>query len=232
MARRGLLAAAALVASGLIATAPGASAQQAAAAARDWTRTVAATPQGGFRIGNPAAPVKLVEYGSLTCDHCARFETEGVPQLMERHVRSGRVSYEFRNFIRDPADLAAALLARCAGSSGFFPLTHDYLASQQQWMARIQAQRAAINALPQDQRLARAAAIGGLDAGAAKAGLGPAKARQCLADEAGARKLAEMRKTAAETHKVQGTPSFLVNGKLVAAHDWASLEPLLKSPEG
>ena len=76
-----------------------------AAAASDWTKTVTVTPDGGYRMGNPAAPVKLVEYGSLTCGACGRFAQEGVPQLVSKYVRTGRVSFEFRNYVRDPADI-------------------------------------------------------------------------------------------------------------------------------
>ena len=68
-----------------------------AAAARDWSRTVAVTPEGGFRMGNPAAHVKVVEYGSLACPHCRHFEETGYRPLVQKYVRTGQVSYEFRN---------------------------------------------------------------------------------------------------------------------------------------
>ena len=55
------------------------------------------TPEGGFRMGNPAAPIKLVEYGSLACPHCRHFEETGYKPLLQTYVRTGRVSYEFRN---------------------------------------------------------------------------------------------------------------------------------------
>ena len=75
---------------------------------RDWTRTVVATPEGGFRMGNPNAPVKLVEYGSLTCRHCADF-APGRDAAAGRHAMSasGKVSYEYRNFILNGLDVAA-----------------------------------------------------------------------------------------------------------------------------
>ena len=43
----------------------------------DWSTMVAKTPEGGFVMGNPGAKVKLIEYGSMTCPHCATFEEEG-----------------------------------------------------------------------------------------------------------------------------------------------------------
>ena len=75
----------------------------------DWSEVVAATPEGGFVMGNPNAGVKLVEYGSYTCGHCARFDEEGVQPLIDKYVKTGRVSFEFRNYVRDPYDLAGAL---------------------------------------------------------------------------------------------------------------------------
>ncbi|HEV2747659.1 MAG TPA: thioredoxin domain-containing protein [Allosphingosinicella sp.] len=207
-----------------------------AAAQQDWTKIVAATPEGGFRVGNPAAPVKLVEYGSFTCDHCANFAREAMPQLIGKHVRSGRVSFEYRSFIRDPADLSAALLSGCAGPARYFELNHSYFAGQSQWIGRYagmtEAQKQAIDALPQEQKLAKFAAFGGLDAIAAKAGVPPARAAQCLADSKAITRLVEMRKVAVDTHKVQGTPTFLVNGRTVDAHSWSALQPLLASPGG
>ena len=79
---------------------------------QSWADMVLKTPEGGYRMGNPAAPIKLVEYGSLTCPHCAEVAEKGSAELRDQYVASGRVSFEFRNFVRDPVDLAAAMLTR------------------------------------------------------------------------------------------------------------------------
>lgn len=216
---------------------PAAQASKAApAAARDWSRTVTVTPEGGYRMGNPNAPVKLIEYGSLTCGHCAKFAEEGVPQLVSRYVKPGRVSFEFRNYVRDPGDMAAALLSRCAAPSRYFAVTDRYYATQKQWFGKLQgmteAQAAAIEKLPEQQRVARVAALGGLDAIAVNSGgVAPARARQCLTGQAAVQRLVAMRKVAIEKHKLQGTPTFIVNGRTAeGAYDWATLEPLLRPP--
>jgi protein-disulfide isomerase len=203
-----------------------------AAKQRDWSKIVIATPEGGFRMGDPAAAVKLVEYASLTCPHCAHFVEEGVPQLIAKYVRSGRVSFELRNLVRDPYDLSAALLSRCAGARNFFQLTHRLFATQDQWTGRFAALSAseydALTALEQTQKLIRIASIGGLDTMAAQFGVPAARARACLSDEKAAARLAEMRRVATSQHGLQGTPTFLINGKKAeSAHDWATLEPLL-----
>ena len=220
---------------GAAATLPAAPPRKPAAAARDWSGTVAATPEGGFRMGNPAARARLIEYGSFTCGHCARFSQVGMPGLLPR-VKSGRLSFEYRPFVRDPADIAAALLARCAAPARFFALSHRYFASQDQWLGRLQAlpstQTDAIAALPEGQRFGRLAAAAGLDTIAAQAGIAPARARQCLADPAGLNKLIGMTEIALKTHKLNGTPTFILNGVNLNVTDWASLEPLLARPGG
>jgi protein-disulfide isomerase len=203
-----------------------------AAAQRDWTKAVAVTPEGGFRMGNPAAPVKLVEYASYTCPHCAHFVAQGVPQLIARYVRSGRVSFELRNFVRDPYDLSAALLSRCAGARNFFPLMHTIFATQDQWTGRFAALSASeydsLNALPATPKLLRIAAIGGLDTLAAKFGVPAARAKACLSDEKAAERFAEMRRIATSQYGLDATPTFLINGKKAeGVYDWATLEPLL-----
>ena len=87
----------------------------------DWSTVVNATPAGGFLMGNPKAKVQLIEIGSLTCPHCREFDETGVTPLVEQYVKTGKVGYEFRNYVRDPFDLTASLIARCNGAQSFFP---------------------------------------------------------------------------------------------------------------
>src|SRR3569623_824572 len=64
----------------------------AAPAGQMWSDTVSATPDGGMRMGTPHAPIKLVEYGALSCPHCARLANQGMKTLVGKYVISGRVS--------------------------------------------------------------------------------------------------------------------------------------------
>lgn len=233
LARLSFLAAAAA----LMPAAPAADAPAAAAAQRDWTKTVAATPEGGFRIGNPEAPLKLVEYGSLTCSHCAHFGEEGVPALLGNYVKSGKVSFEFRNFVRDAFDLTGAMLSRCAGAGNFFPLSDRILATQAEWIGRVQAlsqaERDAVRVLPLAEQLARIAAVTGLDKLANAHGVPADKVSACLSNQTAVERLTEMHRVAIEQHGVHGTPGFLINGRVApGVHDWAALEPLLARPGG
>jgi protein-disulfide isomerase len=227
----------ALVLASLVLAFPAAAApvHRAAPAARDWSRTVVATAEGGFRMGNPAAPVKLVEYGSLTCPHCRAFAQEGTPKLISGYVRTGKVSYEYRNYILNGVDVTAALLARCSGPGRFFPMAETLYATQPQWIGRItnmpQAQKDAIKAMPEGQRLARLGEIGGLLQVAARFGVTPARGRQCLADPAGLGRLGKMTE-AANALGVTGTPTFFLNGRMLDVNEWAAVEPLIRQAVG
>ena len=120
------VAALAVIASGLCLAAVPASAApraHASAPARDWSRIAVPTNEGGIRMGNPAAKVKLVEYGSLACPHCRHFAETGYGPLVQKYVRTGRVSYEYRNLMLNAPDIAVTLLTRCAGAANFFPMS-------------------------------------------------------------------------------------------------------------
>lgn len=210
--------------------APAVAPAQAPAAQQDWSRTIVATAEGGFRIGNPDAPVKLVEYASLTCPHCAEFATQSRTSLIANHVRSGRVSFEFRNYILNGFDVTASLLARCAGPAGFFTLTERMLETQAGWYGRIQgisdSEKQRIMALPQDQAFVAVAEAGGLIELAAQAGVAPEQGRTCLGDAAAVGQLEQMA-AAAEALGVQGTPTFFLNGARLEVNTWPEIEPLL-----
>ncbi len=212
------------------------STRPAAPAARDWARQVVPTAEGGYRIGNPAAALKLVEYGSFTCSHCAHFAEEGFPALLRDHVRSGRLSFEYRSFVRDPYDMAGALIARCASPGNFFPLAHRIFETRDQWIGRFQAmtpeQVRELEALPVPQRMVRYASIGGFTALAAQAGIPAARAQQCLTNQKAIDQFVQMRQLALGRHGLRGTPTFILNGRNVDVYNWASLQPLLKSPGG
>ena len=210
-----------------------AAAAQAQPAQRDWTRTVVATPEGGFRMGNPDAPVKVVEFLSLTCPTCAHFAEHGAPQLIGGEVRSGRVSLEYRNFVLNAYDLAAAMISRCAAPQDYFALNHAIFAAQPEWMARIQAvpaaERQQLASVPPTQGMQRIVGWAGLEAIAARHGVSAEEARACLSDQARLDRIVAMRR-AGDGAGVGGTPTFAINGRIAAGvHDWGSLEPLIRA---
>lgn len=207
----------------------------------DWSTIVAQTPEGGFAMGNPAAGVKLVEFGSMTCPHCREFDETGVKPLIDNYVKSGRVSYEFRNYVMNPYDMAASVVARCAGPSGFFGFTRQLYADQPDWIAKAQsadpARVQALATLPPNQQLAEVAKLAGFPEYAAMRGLPSAKLNACLADPDAPTKLVQMQTDATTAYPdLPGTPSFLINGKLVqikpGSSVWTQVEAALKTAIG
>ena len=203
----------------------------------DWSQVVSQTPEGGFIMGNPTAPVKVVEYASLTCGVCARFSEEGEPQLIEKYVKTGQVSFELRNFVRDPADLAAALLSRCSGPGPYFKLTDQLFAAQKEWLDKLQTMPPALQqqlqSMPPERVPATIAEHAGLTQFVRVRGVPADKANACLADQAGLQKLVDMSSAAQSEFKVSGTPTFLINNEAVeSATTWEALEPRIRAALG
>jgi protein-disulfide isomerase len=201
----------------------------------DWTQSVIATPAGGFLMGNPNAKVKLIEYGSLTCPHCREFDEKGVPNLVSQYVKSGQVSWEFRNYVRDAFDLTASLIARCNGAPSFFPLARAMYADQLTWVGKIQAtpeaQLNSLQQLPPNQQFLQMAKVAGLDQFAETRGVPEAKVNGCLTDQKSVDQLVQMTSDATTQYPdFPGTPTFILNGKMLEkTATWEALEPQLKA---
>jgi protein-disulfide isomerase len=203
-------------------------------ATADWTRTVAATPEGGFRMGNPNAKVKLVEYGSLTCSHCADFsETASAP--LKALVKSGKVSFEYRNLVLNGVDVTATLVARCGGASRFFPIAERLYATQAQWTDKIsglsQAEKDKFKGMSRTDTMSRIADIGGITQVAVQNGVSATQAKQCLADPAGLQRLEQMY-NAASAAGVQSTPTFFLNGTRLDGNSWAIVQAAIRKAGG
>ena len=198
-----------------------------------WRDTVVETADGGLLVGNPNAPIKLVEYGSLTCPTCQRFAEEGMEPLLAKYVNSGRVSFELRNFaVHGPVDIVLARLARCGAKEAVVPLSDQVWKNLEALTGPIQANQAAVEQamnLPMDQRFAAMAQIGGFYDFFASRGISADQARACLADVPSLEKLANETDRYAKRDQVTGTPTFMLNGdKLDGVTGWAALEPVLQ----
>ena len=203
----------------------------------EWAEVVSKTPEGGFVMGNPDAPVKVIEYGSLTCPHCADFAVNGLPQLIDKYVKTGQVSFESRNYVRDPIDMTAALLARCGGAKPYFKLSDQLFARQEQWMTPFQSitdeQAKRLSAIPAEQQFGELAKVGGLIQFVKMRGIPETKANACLADKTALDELVSVRNAADSQYKVTGTPTFVLNGKVVEnAASWGALEPAIRKAVG
>ena len=206
----------------------------------DWSTVVSETAAGGFLMGNPNAKVQVIEFGSMTCPHCAEFDEEAMKPLVDNYVKSGKIGFEFRNFVRDPFDVAASLVARCGGTTSFFGLTRGLFADQKTWMAKIQTAdpnaMQQIQSLPPNQQFAEIAKLSGFQDWAAVRGLPAEKTAACLANQTEVDRLVQMQNDAVSTYDIPGTPAFLLNGEVVTiepgSSPWKQLETKIKSALG
>lgn len=211
----------------------GASGAPARPASGNWNTNVVAT-DGGHRIGKADAKVKLIEFVSYTCSHCATFTAEGDGALQLVFVGPGRVSREIRHIVRDPVDLTAAMLANC-GAVKKFPGNHAALMlSQKKWLpitaSATPSQRQRWNTGEYTARRRAIAADFGFYPLMERRGYRRTDVDRCLADDAMATKLAEASQVNLDKYHLSGTPSFAIDGVvLLATHNWATLEPQLSA---
>jgi protein-disulfide isomerase len=200
----------------------------------NWNTTITLTPEGTHVLGNPAAKVKLTEFVSYTCPHCAHFDEQADGDLRLVFVASGKGAVEVRHFLRDPVDMTVALLTNCGPTSKFFLNHSAFMRSQSKWIAPLAnasaAQQARWTTGSFDQRTRYIAKDFGFYPIMASRGYTAAQVDKCLVDEKLAKRLAADTDLAAETLHIQGTPSFALDGVLLAGtHDWAALRPQLEA---
>lgn len=153
-------------------------------------------------MGNAKAKVVVVEYASLSCPHCARFHNDVFPAFRKKYVDSGKVLFVYREFITGPAEVAipATILARCSGKANYFKVVERVFAVQEE--------------------IYKGGSIAGmhviLKREVAPLGIDEAKYDACLADQAAFDALkARIDRSIADG--VEGTPTFVINGKTVEA---------------
>src|SRR5262245_62275707 len=149
---------------------------------------------GDHVLGDPKAPITLIEYASFTCPHCAHFHTQILPELKKKWIDSGKVKLIYRDFPLDQVAAKAAQIAECAGNDRYFGVIDLIFRGQPQW------------ATGQDP-------IAELSKPLRIAGLGENEIKACLANEAKANEvIADYR--GGETLGVNSTPTLFIDGKL------------------
>lgn len=205
----------------------------AAPAGKQWSEVVTVTELGGYQMGNPDAPLKLVEYGSLTCSHCAEFAEKGAASLRDKYVASGVVSWELRNQVHDGFDLTMAMLVRCGEPSSFHALSEQVWQNFGSLVENIQkagpALEAAMKEQDQAKRYQMIADRAGLTDFFAARGISRDQAHACLAKPGLAEKIIKQSEDQSKEFDVQGTPTFFLNGKQLDDKTWEGLEPILQN---
>jgi protein-disulfide isomerase len=144
-------------------------------------------------LGDPKAPVTLIEYASLTCPHCAHFSVAVLPELKKKWIDTGKVKLIYRDFPLDQTALKAAQLAECAGKDKYFGVIDMIFETQPKWATASDP----IADLAKSLRIA---------------GMGDAEVKACLANDAVANGVvADYR--GGETLGVNSTPTLFINGE-------------------
>ena len=222
----------ALTAGALVLTAASSAVQaqtkaQAPAPKQNWNAAVAQQGSGAFTLGNPNAKVKLDEYVSYTCPHCAAFHKQADPVLRLAYVPQGKVSVTVQQFLRNPVDVTVAMLTNCGDPKRFFVRHNAFLGTQDKWLGKMegfsQSQTARWSTGPIPNRLRAIATDFDFYATMGRWGYTRAQVDRCLADGPMMKRLEGQTKAAMDLG-VDGTPSFALDGKLLdEVHDWKAL---------
>lgn len=169
-----------------------------------------AGPLGDMAQGDPEAPVTIIEYASLTCNHCADFNNNTKPKLKETYIDTGKVYYVLRDFPFDPIATAAFMLSHCAGPDRYFGFVDTLFGRQTQW---------AFTQTPMED----------LKAIARQGGFSEERFDQCMKDQRIFDHVKEVATRGAKTFGVRSTPTFFINGeKIEGAIPWNEFEPLIE----
>jgi protein-disulfide isomerase len=147
-------------------------------------------------LGNPKAPVRIDEYYSLDCPHCAAFVTETLPELQKTYIDTGKVYLVLHDFPLHELAVKATMLARCAPSDRFIPMVETLFKLQRSWL------------LP-----TMSAAMDGLKQQAKFAGMTDDQINSCLADRGLEDAIYKERLDAEKAINIQATPTFIFNQK-------------------
>ena len=150
-------------------------------------------------LGNPKAPITMVEYAAPTCPHCAHFNGTMFPFIKRNYIDTGKVYYVFRVFPLSQVDIAAESMARCLPASNYFQFIDLLFRNQPKWDPdgyQIPDVHAAL-----------------VDMGRI-AGLSPEQVDKCINDEGAQKRATDVGLYANKTYGINGTPTFLVNGQI------------------
>ena len=162
-------------------------------------------------MGDPNAPIKLIEYASTGCGHCAAFAIETMPKIKVEWIDKGQVYYVLRDYPLDNVAAGASMIARCLPREGFYPFMEVLFRSQPEW----HKQEGAIDALI---TLAR------------RAGLSRAQVESCLKDEKVLKQIQDSLDEAKKVLAVNSTPTMFINGEVVqGAAAYADFEAKFKA---
>jgi protein-disulfide isomerase len=163
----------------------------------DGTAATPAAPEVvDFSLGDPNAPVKIVEYASYTCPHCANFHETVFKPLKAEYIDTGKVHFTLREVYFDRYGLWAAMVARCGGDLRYFGISDILFSTQAEWAGSDDGTVVSENL----RKIGLAA------------GLTQEQLDQCLNDAPMAEAMYARFMENMQADQVEGTPTLFVNG--------------------
>lgn len=162
-------------------------------------------------LGQESAPVTMVEYASFTCSHCRDFHNNSFAKLKAEYIDTGKVKFIQRDVYFDAVGLWAGVLARCGGDDKYYAVADILFADQTTWLA----------AQSGDEIAANLRKVG------AKAGMSTEQMDACWADQQQVANLVATFQKHAGDDKIEGTPTFMINGEMVQNQPWDDLKKVL-----
>ncbi|WP_193139159.1 DsbA family protein [Meridianimarinicoccus sp. MJW13] len=161
-------------------------------------------------MGDPDAPVTVIEYASFTCPHCANFHATTFKELKKNYIDTGKVRFIHREVFFDRYGLWAAMVARCGGQLRYFGVADLIYTDQQSWTQGEPAQIA-----DNLRRIGRTS------------GLSNDQLDACLQDAEKAQALVAWNDANTKADGISGTPSFVIEGELYSNMSYADFAALL-----
>jgi protein-disulfide isomerase len=165
-------------------------------------------------LGNPKAPILVVEYAAPSCPHCSRWNRDIFPLLKKDYIDTGKVYYVFRVLPLSQVDVAAEAMARCLPADNYFQFIDLMFRNQEKWDPEygISDTHAAL-----------------VDMGRI-AGMSAEQVDTCIGNQAEQKRITQVGQQASTQYSINGTPSFIINGELRSGEvPWDQMKNLLDS---
>lgn len=185
---------------------------QDSAAPEDGAAQPALVEIADMRMGDPAAPVTIIEYGSFTCPHCADFHANQLQDLTADYIDTGKVNFIFREVYFDRFGLWASMVARCGGEMRFVPISDMIYDQQGDWIAGGQDPQLIAD------NLRRIGISAGLEADQVDA---------CMSDEVMAQSLVAWFQQNATADGIDATPTLIIDGKKYSNMPYEEMRPII-----
>ena len=160
-------------------------------------------------LGDNNAKITIIEYASMTCDHCANFHKNIFPEIYEKYIQTGKVKFIFRDFPLDKQALFAAILANCAPKEKYFDFVKLIFNTTQKWIS------------VEDEFLKKLKNIGKMG------GLSNDQIESCFRDENMVDLAINSRSNGEKKFNITSTPSFIINGKKYSSMSFEQFEKVL-----